>query len=339
MVLRSLVLTLTLVSACAAIAQPAGVPRIGVLANTIPTTELVAGTTTHPAVLTLLEGLRERGWVPGRNVEMVWRSAEGDYKRHPQQARELAETCDVIVVYGPGVDAAMGATKTVPIVMATSGLYAPPLKDESGAIRIASFARPGGNITGLTISGGGEFNGKRLDLLKAAAPHVKRVAILGHNLPHGAAHIGPNTWKAAEALSLELSTYSFESSLERLEAAFTQMSRDRVDAVIVTELPATNLLPVQREIHRLAEKHRIAAMHEVLSAVDSGGLMAYGHDINKLYRRAAHFVDRILRGTKPGDIPIEQPTEFELRLNVKAARAIGITLPQSLLVQAHKVIP
>jgi putative ABC transport system substrate-binding protein len=332
-------LAVTLASPSEPSAQPARMPRIGVLANTIPTADLVAGTSTHPAITQLLEGLRERGWMPGKNVELVWRSAEGDYTRHPQQARELAEACDLIVVYGPGIDAAMGATNTVPIVMATSGLTFPPLKDKKGDVRIASFARPGGNITGLTlVSGGGELNGKRLELLKAIAPQIKRVAILGHDLPHAKAHVGPRTAKAAERLSLELATYSFNSAIEKLPAVFEEMSRDAVQAVIVTELPATNLLPVQKEIHRLAERHRIVAMHEVLSAVDSGGLMAYGHDIHLLYRRAGHFVDRILRGTKPGDIPIEQPTEFELRLNERAARAIGITLPQSLRVQARRVV-
>jgi putative ABC transport system substrate-binding protein len=323
----------------AAVAQPAKVPRVGVLANTIPTKDLVAGTTTHPAVVGLLQSLRDRGWIPGQNVEMVWRSAEGDYTRHPRQARELADTCDVIVVYGPGIDAAIKATRTVPIVMATSGLTFPPLKDELGHIRIASFARPGGNVTGLTLNtGAGELNGKRLELMKTAAPRIRRVAILGHDLPHADAHVGPRTRKSADALKLELATYSFGSALEKLEPVFAQMSRDRVDAVIVTELPATNLLAVQKEIHRLAERHGIVAMHEVLAAVDSGGLMAYGPDIDKLYLRAGHFIDRILRGTPPGEIPIEQPTQFELRVNVLAAKAIGLTVPPSLLVQAARVI-
>ena len=269
---------------------------------------------------------------------MVWRSAEGDFGRMPRLAQELlAADCAAIVVYGPGLDWVMPATRKVPIIMATSGVSG-ELKDDEGIVRIESLARPGGNITGLSISGGSDLNGKRLELLRLVSPDSKRVAILGHNLPHAASHIGPRTRKAAEALGLELATFSFGSSQERLESVFAEMARDRVDAVIVTEIPATNLAPVQQEIHRLAHRHRIAVMHEVLSAADSGGLIAYGADITRLYRRSAHFVDRILRGANPADIPIETPTEFELRLNLKAARAIGLTIPQSLIIQATRII-
>jgi len=320
-----------------AAAQSRQLPRIGVLANTIPTAELVSGTSTHPAPRLLLQGLRERGWIPGKTVELMWRSAEGDYSRHAAQARELANTCDVIVVYGPGVDAAMMATSTVPIVMATSGVGG-PMTDSAGVVRVASLARPGGNVTGLSVSGANELNGKRLQLLKSAAPHIKRVAILGHTLGHAAAHIGPITRKAAEQLGVVVAPYAFGSALEKLEPAFAEMAKERVDAVIVTELPATNLPSVQKEVHRLAERYRMPVIHEVLSAADSGGLMAYGHDIEKLYLRAGHVIDRILRGAKPGDIPIEQPVDFELRLNLKAAKAIGLTPPESLLLQASRII-
>lgn len=314
-------------------AQPAKMPRIGVLANTVPVKELVAGTTTHPAIVLLMEGLRERGWIPGKTVEMVWRSAEGDYARHAQQARELAESCDVIVVYAAALDAAMSATRTVPIVMATSGASA-PLKDENGVVRISSFGRPGGNVTGLTLVVGPEIVGKRLELLKAVVPHAKRVAFLTHS----AYNLGPRTRKVAEAFSLEVPVYAWESAPEKLEPVFAQMARDRIDAVIVDEVPSTHLQPTQKAIHSLAERHRIPVMHEVLAAADSGGLMAYGHDITRLYRRAPYYIDRILRGARPGDIPIEQPTDFELRVNLKAAKAVGLTLPQSLLVQASRVI-
>lgn len=148
----------------------------------------------------------------------------------------------------------------------------------------------------------------------------------------------PSTRKAAEALSIELTYYAFESSPAQLEPVFEKMAREGLDAVWVVTLPATHLPPVQKEIHRLAERHRMPVIHEVLSAADTGGLMAYGHDIEKMYKRAPYFIDRILRGTKPGDIPIEQPADYEFRVNLKAARAIGITLPQSVLVQATRVI-
>jgi putative tryptophan/tyrosine transport system substrate-binding protein len=314
-----------------------GAPKVCVLANTIPTADLVAGTSTHPAPRLLLEGLRERGWQAGKNVELVWRSAENDYTRMPRLSRELVEAgCAVIVVYGPGLDYVMRATSRVPIVMATSGVSG-QLTDQ-GVVRVDSLARPGGNITGSSISGGADMNGKRLELLKMVAPHIRRVAILGHNEFHAASHIGPRTRKAAQTLGIDLVTSSFGSSLEKLEPAFSEMARNRVDAVIVTEIPATNLAPVQAEIHRLGERHRMAVMHEVLGAVDSGGLIAYGSDITNLYRRSAHYVDRILRGTNPAIIPIETPTDFELRVNLKAAKAIGLVLPQSLLVQAARVI-
>jgi putative tryptophan/tyrosine transport system substrate-binding protein len=303
------------------------------MANTVPLKDLIAGTTTHPAIGALLEGLRERGWIPGKNVEMVWRSAEGDYSRQPRQARELAESCDIIVVYAAALGAAMSATKTVPIVMATSAVSG-PLRDDEGNLRIASLARPGSNVTGLTGRVGREILGKRLELLKAAAPKVRRLAFLTHE----SSTIGPLTRKLVEGLSLEVASYAWKSELDKLEPSFAQMSRDRVDAVFVEEVPSAHLQPTQKAIHALAERHRMAVLHEVLAAVDSGGLMAYGPDINKLYRRAPHYIDLILRGAKPGDIPIEQPTDFELRVNLTAAKAIGLQLPQALLVQATRVI-
>ena len=137
---------------------------------------------------------------------------------------------------------------------------------------------------------------------------------------------------------MELAAYSWGSAPEKLEPVFAQMSRDQVDAVIVLESPAAHSPPTQKVIHGLAERHRIPVMHEALSAADSGGLMAYGIDITRLYRRAPYYIDRILRGTKPGDIPIEEPTEVELRVNLKAAKAVGLSIPQSLLVQASRVI-
>ena len=319
-----------------AAAQQARLPRVGILANTIPTADLIAGTSKHPAPRMLVDGLRELGWVHGKNVDLVWRSAENDYKRLPALARELAAKSDVLVGFGPGVTALIEATSDVPIVMATSGT--PGREVVNGVVRIESLARPGGNVTGLTLVPGNEINAKRLALMKEAAPAISRVAILGHSLPHASGVVGPRTRAAEAALGITLSAYSFESEVSRLETAFAEMARDRIDAVFVLELPATNLAPVQLAIHRLAERYRMVVMHEVLAAVDNGGLMSYSPDINKLYRRAPHYIDRILRGTKPGDIPIEQPVDFELRLNLAAARAIGLQLPQSLVVQAARIV-
>jgi putative tryptophan/tyrosine transport system substrate-binding protein len=331
-----LLLPAALAATAIAFAQPAKMPRVGVLANTIPMAELVAGTGANPAPRMLVEGLGELGWSPGRNIELVYRSAEGDYSRLPALARELAATSDVIVAYGPGVEAAIHATEKVPIVMGASGVFGREMAGK--VVRIESLAKPGGNVTGLTLVPGREINGKRLSLIKEAAPRVSRVAILGHTSSHARAVIGPVTRAAAAEIGVSLSPYAFGSDAGKLDAVFAEMARDGIDSLLVLEMPATNLAPVQAAIHRLAERHRMVAMHEVLGAADSGGLMSYGHDIQRLYRRAPYFVDRILRGAKPGDLPIEQPTQFELRLDLKAARALGLTFPQGLLLQADRVV-
>src|SRR5688572_10449770 len=311
-------------------------PRVGILANSIPLVELTSGTTTHPAITSLVGGLRERGWVDGKNVQLVWRSAEGDLSRLPGLADELLrEPIDIFVGYGPGVGPAIRKTDTVPIVMATSGVTGKLAVE--GKVRIESFARPGGNITGLTLSIGPELNGKRLELLKHAAPRMTRVAFLSHE-GESRDRFGPFTRSAAQKLGISLHAFGFGEDATGLEPAFAEMARQRMDAVVIAELPITNLASTQAPIHRLAERYRMPVLHDVLGAADSGGLMAYGHDINKLYKRASYFIDRILRGAKPGDIPIEQPGDFELRVNLKAARAIGLALPQSLLVQAARVI-
>ena len=307
--------------------------RVGVLANTIPPAELSAGRTSHPAIRSLVTGLTELGWHEGRNIQYVWRSAEGDFRKLPKFADELAaESVDVIVAYGPGVSAAMHATHRIPIVMGASGVIGREVLD--GKVRVESLARPGGNVTGLSLSGGADLNGKRLEILKSVAPSIRRVGVLYHE----ATGFGPKTRAAARAMGITLQAFGFRSDVALLEPAFAAMVAAGMDAAIVVELPATNLPAVQAAIHRLAERHRLPVMHEVLSAVDSGGLMAYGADINKLYRRVPYFVDRILRGVKPADMPIEQPADFELRINLRAARVLGLEIPAPVLIQASKVV-
>ena len=311
-------------------------PRVGVLANTIPLGELTAGTTTHPAPRAVIDGMRALGWVDGKNMRFVWRSAEGNLERLPRLVDELlAEPVHVLVVYGPGAEPAIRKTLSVPIVMATSGVTGRMTVD--GKVRIDSFARPGGNVTGLTLSVGSGLTGKRLELLKQLSPRIARVAVLAHE-GGSSLRVGPSTQAAAERLGITLHGFGFGKDAAGLEGAFAEMARTGMDAVVVAELPITNLPATQAMIHRLAERQRFPVMHEVLGAADSGGLMAYGHNIDKLYRRAPYFIDRVLRGTPPGEIPIEQPKEFELRLNLAAARAIGITIPSSLLLQATRVI-
>ena len=310
-------------------------PRVGVLANTVPSRELLDGTSTHPAVRALVDGLRALGWVDGKNIRFVWRSAENDLRKLPALVDELLqERVDVLVGYGPGAYEAVSKTDTVPIVMATSGVAGPLRVD--GRLRIESLAKPGGNVTGLSMAYGDQLNGKRLEILKQAAPRIQRVGFLAHGFSDNP--FSAPTRAAAERLGITLHAFGFGPDASGLEGAFAEMAKQRIDAVVVAELPITNLAATQKIIHGLAERQRMPVLHQVLNGADTGGLLAYGHDINRLYRRAPYYVDRILRGTRPGDLPIEQPSDFELRVNLKAARAIGLELPRSLLVQANSVI-
>ena len=304
------------------------VARVGLLVNTIPMKELVSGATEHPSLRAIREGLRALGWVEGKNLELVWRSAEGDLKRLPALADELVkEKVDVLVAWGAGVDAAVAKTTRIPIVMGASAVTGPD-------VRIDSLARPGHNITGMTLVIGPELNGKRLAVLKQLAPRTSKVAFVTQTKGLG---FSESTRNAARDLKIELHLASYDSA-EELPGLFASMKKSGVDAAIIGEEPITNLEATQRVIHRAAEFHRMPVLHMPLTAVETGGLVAYGHDIRRLYDRTAYFIDRILRGTKPGDIPIEQPARFELWVNRRAAAAIGLTVPQALLVQADRVI-
>lgn len=335
--LRWLLIPVLAAWACVVGAQQAKVPRIGVLANAIPTEQALSGTTEHPAYRALMEGLRERGWTPGKNVEIVFRSAEGDFAKLPGQARDLAADCDVILAWaGPALAAVMAATSRVPIVAPNFSVTG--RLEVGGVVRVDSLAKPGGNLVGFSYGEFGNLFLKRLELMKLAAPRIRRVGILGHESTLDSRIVGPRVRKELERLGLELFAYSYRSSPDRIEAAFEAMARDRIDAVYVEETPAMHQPAAQALIHRLAERRRMATMHEVLGAVDSGGLLSYGPDILKATRRATYFVDRILRGAKPAELPIEQATEYELRVNLGAARALGLTLPQLLLLQATRIV-
>ena len=302
--------------------------RVGLLANTIPMKELVSGAGEHPSPRAIRDGLRALGWVEGKNLALIWRSAEGDLARLPALADELLkENVDVVVAWGAGVEAVARKTNRIPIVMGASAVVG----REPG---IDSLARPGHNITGMTLVVGPELNGKRLALLKQIAPGVRKIAFVSQTKGVG---FSESTKKAASDLKIELHSAFFDSAGD-LPGVFASMARVGVEAAIIAEEPITNLAATQRVIHRAAEVHRMPVLHMPLTAVETGGLVAYGQDIRRLYDRTAYFIDRILRGTKPGDIPIEQPARFELWVNRRAAKAIGITLPQALLVQADRVI-
>jgi putative tryptophan/tyrosine transport system substrate-binding protein len=311
--------------AAVASAQPRVSPyRIGVLANTIPLDELKGKTSANPMPRRLEDGLRDLGWVDGGNIQFVYRSAEGDLARLPSLARDLvAQRVDVIVAAGHGVGPAMEATSSIPIVMAASGFMVTP-----------ATRRPQANVTGLTLVTTPDFEGKRMALLKELDPRIRRVAI-----------VDDSPWQpdeglqaAAGKLGLTLIAVHFGRDPAMIPKMIEQVVRDRADAVIVGEGLYLHTPEVQVTLHSLALKYRLPMLHSNLTAVENGGLVAYGPDIADLQRRAAYFVDRILRGARASDLPIEQPSRFVLSLNRKTAAAIGVRIPPSLLLQAVRVI-
>jgi putative ABC transport system substrate-binding protein len=315
------ILTLScLVTPLVASAQPrANIPRIGWLAFGFPPSD------GNSQRLPFFQGLRELGWVEGQNVAIEQRYAEESAARLPDLAAELVQLkVDVIVVRDAvAVPAAKQATGTIPIVMTVSG-------DPVGAGYVASLARPGGNITGLTNMTP-QLAGKRLELLREAVPEASHVAVLGPP-----AH--PD-WKeltvATQALGVQLLTLKVFHP-HKFVPAFEAATQGRVDTLMVLPDATTNLHA--RRIVDLARQHRLPAMYALKGYVQVGGLMAYGPHIPDLHRRAATYVDKILKGAKPADLPVEQPMTFEFVINLKTAQALGLTIPPTLLYQATEVI-
>jgi putative ABC transport system substrate-binding protein len=275
------------------------------------------------------QGLRELGYVEGQNIAIEYRSAEGKSERLPGLAAELVRLkVDVIVSASPpATEAAKRATSTVPIVFALSG-------DPVAAGLVASLARPGGNITGLaTISG--EVVGKQLELLKRVAPKVSRVAVLQNPSNPGHALTLPQAEGAARALGVQLQVLKARTPSE-IEVAFAAMRSQRADGALV--LRDAMFREQRAQIVALAAKSRLPAVYGLREEAEAGGLMAYGASVPQLFRRAATYVDKILKGAKPADLPVEQPTKFELVINLKTAKALGLTIPPSLLGQADQVI-
>jgi ABC-type uncharacterized transport system substrate-binding protein len=279
------------------------------------------------------QGLRDLGYVEGRNLVIEYRDAEGKVERLPALAAELvALKVDVIVTGGSTIAAlaAKQATRTLPIVFAAAG-------DPVTSGLVTSLARPGGNVTGLS-SLFPELVGKRLELLTQAVPGVSRVAVL--RLP-GA--LGERTAKdmltgtevAARALGVGLQVVEARGS-DDFDRAFSDMTRARAGALTV--LPSNMFLREHRRLVDLAAKNRLPAVYPSREFVDAGGLMSYGANFADLFRRAATYVDKILKGAKPADLPVEQPTKFELVINLKTAKALGLTIPPSLLQRADEVI-
>jgi putative ABC transport system substrate-binding protein len=279
------------------------------------------------------QGLRDFGYVEGRSVAIEYRSTEGKLERLPALAAELvALKVDVIFVGGTTASAlaAKQATKTIPIVFASS-------PDPVGSGLVTSLARPGGNVTGLSGLAP-ELVGKRLELLKQAVPRVTRVAVLwepGFLPERTEKDMLKGTEVAARALGVRLQVVEARGP-EDFDRAFSDMTKARADGLTV--LSSTMFLGERRRLVDLAAKHRLPATYGPREYVDAGGLMSYAANIADLYRRAATYVDKILKGAKPGDLPVEQPTTFELVINLKTAKALGLTIPQSVLGRADQVI-
>jgi len=273
------------------------------------------------------DGLRKRGYIDGRAVIIERRWANGILERLPALAAELVRLpADVIVApTNPSVAAAKQATSTIPIVMVHA---VGPV--ENGLI--ASLTHPGGNVTGLSITAGAEIVGKRLQMLKEIVPSLSVVAIL-RQAESGSESVAAE--EAARKLGLSLVVTEIRH-VEEIEGAFATMKRERAGALVVSGGPLTFVR--RQQIAELALKYRLPAMHGLREYAQDGLLLSYGADLLDLYRRSAGYVDRILKGTKPGDLPVEQPTKFELVINQKTAKALGVTIPRSLLLQADEVI-
>ena len=275
------------------------------------------------------EGLRELSYVEGQNIAIESRWAEGNYDRLPGLAAELLRfKVDIIVTYGtPASQAAKRATGTIPIVMA--GAIDPVA---SGLVTIV--ARPGGNLTGLSLMAP-ELVGKQLEILKDVVPKVSRVALLGNPANPGNAPQVRHAQDAARALGLRLQPLEARGPSD-IDSAFAAMTSEQAGAVMV--LVDSMLLDHRTRIADLAARRRLPAVYGLSDHVEAGGLMAYGPNRLDIFRRAATYVDKILKGAKPGDLPVEQPTKFALVINLKTAKALGLTIPPSLLQRADQVI-
>ena len=278
----------------------------------------------------LSEGLRGLGYVEGRNVLFERRFAEGRQERLPALAAELVRLKADILVTGsnPVIAAVKQATATIPVVMAVS-------RDPVGAKFIASLARPGGNITGLANDTAPDIIGKNLALLKEAVPRISRVTYLWNPVPPGAEASKNALESAARNLGVAFQSVEVRGHAG-LEGAFAAMVRERANGIVVAQDPVT--FGSRSQVALLAARSRLPAVYGVREFAEAGGLMSYGPNIADQFRRAAIYVDKILKGAKPGDLPIEQPTKFELVINLKAAKALGLTLPPSLVQRADQVI-
>jgi len=305
--------------------QPKKVPRIGYLSSTDRANE-----STRAEAIRL--ALRELGHIEGQNITTEYRYAEGKGHRIPELAAELVRLkVDIIVVTGGNdrIQAVKNATKTIPIVMTGTG--ADPV--EGGLVE--SLARPGGNLTGITNLST-ELGGKRLELLKEAVPKLARVAVLYDAAnPSSVREVKEDLPVAARALGLTVQPWEVRAA-DGFENVFAAIGKQRPDGLYLPTGPL--MFSNAKRIASFALKSRLPSVYSNRTAVDAGGLISYGADLADSYRRVAYYVDKILKGAKPADLPVEQPTKFELVINLKTAKQIGVTIPPNVLVRADRVI-
>jgi putative ABC transport system substrate-binding protein len=301
--------------------QPAKVPRIGWLTGGTPSTE---------ASETFRQGLRDLGYIEGKNIVIEWRVADGKRDHVPALAAELVTLKVDVIVTGSATDTrvAKNATSTIPIVMVNDG-------DPVGNGFVASLARPGGNITGLSRLSP-ELSGKRLELLKEIIPKLSHVAVFGTSTSASNARELKEVEVAAKTFGVKLQYLDVLDSKD-FETAFRAAAKERSDAVLMNV--SGGIMAFQRkEILKLAAKNRLPVTYHTRQYVEAGGLMSYGVSTRDLVRRAATYVDKILKGAKPADLPVEQPTKFELVINLKAAKQIGLPIPPNVLARADRVL-
>jgi ABC-type uncharacterized transport system substrate-binding protein len=308
--------------------QPGKVYRVGLILTTSPVSEMMGPDPIHPLIRAFVYALRDLGYVEGRNLVLERRSAEGRFERFGEIVAELVHgKVDVIATVGNEMaKEAKKVTTVVPIVMTTS-------IDPVGAGLVVSLARPGGNVTGLTNHPGPEFEAKRAEVLKEVLPAASRIAYLGTS----------DDWESDEGIAFRAAVQTMGVTLVYAQHtstyyvdAFALISRDQPHALFVARNPAN--YANRKLIISFAVEHRIPGMYPYRELVEMGGLVSYGVNNLDQYRRAAGYVDKILKGTKPGELPVEQPTKFELVINLKTAKTLGITIPPALLARADEVI-
>jgi putative ABC transport system substrate-binding protein len=317
-----LIVPLVVVGAIVQAQQPEKVPRIGFLSATSPSAQ-------NAFLDAFKQGLRDLGYVVGQNVALEIRAAEGKYDSLPDRAAELVRLkVDVIfAASAPAIKAAKQATSTIPIVFET-------LSDPVADGFVANLARPGGNLTGLAGLAP-ELSGKRLELLKEVVPGLARVAVLLNPDNPNARRLLKETEIAAQALGMQLQVLQVRHP-DELDKAFSAMTKARAGALTV--IPDPTLQAERKKVADLSTKTRLPAIYGISGAAEIGGLMVYAPSLHDLWRRAATYVDKILKGAKPADLPVEQPTKFEFIVNLKAAKQIGLTIPPNVLARADKVI-